>query len=315
MTGNSIQAPPTVLEDGYHAVGERSEPVRARIDRGAQVRLEAQPETPRDGRRGFVPVEEHHRTVTFAQRHRDPERHFGDATPSRSVDGDECRGVVDRLATGRDRGRNRCIALAFGRASEPTERDDELGECRVGGHGAVDAHRDEVVLARWFLGIKDTEHSAAAPVHGGDQTMGERRPAIAHDEDVVVLVERDRRLDDDLTDASTAVMSKVTMELLDPRLRREDQRDGRLPRRHRPPASPAPTRSSVSGSVPRADAAPVVRAKEISPSATAAATDCDCFAVTAIVTVNGLDDSPMPPRPRASTARTGASATMIDTAC
>jgi hypothetical protein len=37
--------------------------------------------------------------------------------------------------------------------------------------------------------------------------------------------------------------------------------------------------------------------------------------VTPTVTVKGLADSPIPPRPRASTASTGASATMIDTAC
>src|SRR6185312_3074622 len=199
---------------------------------------------------------------------------------------------------------------------EVGERVDELRHRRVPGDRGVDAEGEEVILARRFLGIEDTEDPPTTAVDRAHEAEGQRGPPIAHDERVVLLVERDGRLDHHLADACAAVMGEVAVQRLDPRFGREHQRDGRFHERHRAvgsKASDVPTRSSDCGAVPAAGRAPVVRVIETSPSAMAAARSCDCAAETATVTVNGLADSPIPPRPRASTASTSASATMIET--
>ena len=129
----------------------------------------------------------------------------------------------------------------------------------------------------------------------------ERGPAVAHDERVVLLVERDRR-------ARRRSGAPVP--------RRGGRGGGAAPRPTRSGENTSATVGSTTVIAPwvagvgrrrrgRATAArcpshgraPVVRAIETSPSAIAAATSCDCAAETASVTVNGLADSPMPPRP------------------
>ena len=79
------------------------------------------------------------------------------------------------------------------------------------------------------------------------------------DEDVVLLVECDRRFDHDLPHAGAPVVREMAMELLHPDLGREDKRDRRFGPVHEVhPAlvSSVPIRSSDSGAVPRADSAP-----------------------------------------------------------
>ena len=51
---------------------------------------------------------------------------------------------------------------------------------------------------------------------------------MAHDEHVVRLLERDALLDHQAPDARAAVVAQVAVQLLDPRLGREDERDLRL---------------------------------------------------------------------------------------
>ena len=90
-----------------------------------------------------------------------------------------------------------------------------------------------MVLARRLVGVEHPEDLPTALVHGTDETQGEGGPAIAHDQDVELLVERDRGIDDDLTDPCATVVGEVSMQLLDPLLGREDQGDGRFHRGHR----------------------------------------------------------------------------------
>jgi hypothetical protein len=76
-----------------------------------------------------------------------------------------------------------------------------------------------VILARGFLGIEDPEDRPAPSVYGPDEPERERRPPIADDEHVVLLVERDRRFDHDVPHPGATVVREVAMELLHPHLR------------------------------------------------------------------------------------------------
>ncbi len=138
------------------------------------------------------------------------------------------------------------------------------------------------------------------PCTACDEAERQRGPAVADDQRVVLLVERDGRFDHDLPDPCPTMVSEVAVQLFDPRFGREHERDGRFHVGHRAVGSRSPdppTRSNGWGAVPAAGRAPVVRLIETSPSAMAAARSWDCAAETATVTVNGLADSPMPPRP------------------
>ena len=102
-------------------------------------------------------------------------------------------------------------------------------------------------------GSKTPSDPPTTAVDRVDEAERERRPAVAHDERVVLLVERDRRFDHDLAHACAAVVGEVAVQLLDPRFGREHQRDGRFHDGHRAVgsrASDVPTRSSDCGAVP-----------------------------------------------------------------
>ena len=111
-----------------------------------------------------------------------------------------------------------------------------------------------MILARRFFGIEDADDPPTTAVDRAHEAERQRGPPIAHDERVVLLVERDGRLDHDLTHACPAVVGEVAVQLLDPRFGREHQRDGRFHDGHRAVgsrASDVPTRSNDWGAVPR----------------------------------------------------------------
>ena len=71
-------------------------------------------------------------------------------------------------------------------------------------------------------------------MHVGDEGDGQRGPAVAGDQDVVGLLERHAGLDDDAANARAAVVGEVPMQLLDPGVGRERERDLRFPHVIRP---------------------------------------------------------------------------------
>src|SRR5262249_12928169 len=85
-----------------------------------------------------------------------------------------------------------------------------------------------------FLALVDTEHEPAAAVHFVDETHGERWPPVTGDEHVVRILERERGVDEHLPYARAAVVGAVTMQLLDPWVGREDERDRDLDRHVQP---------------------------------------------------------------------------------
>ena len=93
---------------------------------------------------------------------------------------------------------------------------DELRHGRVSREHAIDAERAEELPPRWFLRIEDAEQAAAAPVDRLDERSRQPRPAVAHDERAVLLVERQGRVHDDLADSRTAVVGEVPVQALDP---------------------------------------------------------------------------------------------------
>jgi hypothetical protein len=120
-------------------------------------------------------------------------------------------------------GRGRALVGAGGRhrrsvdlATEVDERADELVDRGIGGEGRIGRQRHEVVLPRRLVGIEHPEDPPATVVHRGDEAPRERRPAVAHDEDVVRLVERHRRFDDDLAHPGSAVVREVPVQPLHP---------------------------------------------------------------------------------------------------
>jgi hypothetical protein len=181
-----------VLGHGDHGIVERSEAVRARVDRSAQVRFEAEPESARQRRRALVRVEQDDGALTLAQCHRDSECDFGDSASPRSTHRDDrCAAVgVDRTVP-RARQLRRMVEARLGRGVERAEDGHELRHRGVGGDRRVDADVDEVVLPGRLFGVEDAEDAAAASVHRGEETVRERGPTIAHDEHVVLLLQRD----------------------------------------------------------------------------------------------------------------------------
>ena len=82
-----------------------------------------------------------------------------------------------------------------------------------------------MIGATGLMGIKDSQDTSRAIVQRVDKTTSERGPARAHHQGVVLLIERDNGFDDDLPYPSAAMIGEVSVELLDPGLGREDERD------------------------------------------------------------------------------------------
>ncbi len=83
VAGDGTEAHDTAVDHGDDAVVEGAEAVRARVDRGAEVGLEAQAQAPRDRGRSLVGVDEQDGAATFRQGDRHAERDLGDPAPSR----------------------------------------------------------------------------------------------------------------------------------------------------------------------------------------------------------------------------------------
>src|SRR5581483_402187 len=145
----------------------------------------------------------------------------------------------------------------YGRAvgCDGDDRGHERGGPGVRRDDVGDAHDLEMARRRRFGRIGDTEHAAPARVDGVDEPGGQPRPAVADHEHAVVLVERDAGVYHDAADAGAAVVDAVAVQVLDPALGREHERD--LGLAHLPP----PAHSTGTGGVPTADVAPVTRVK------------------------------------------------------
>ncbi len=222
--------------------------------------------------------------------------------------------VVPRLAATR--------SAAVRRAGvEAAQHGDELGHRRIGGDRGVDSQREQVILPGRFVGIEHAEHQASPVVHCAHEAERERRPTVAHDQRVVRLVERDRGFHHDLANPRAAVVREVAVEVLDPLFGREDQRDGGFGDAHR--AVAVVDRRGVGGAdaverlglgAPRRDRAGRTRQRDVPvgdgrrDQLRLARRHRDRHREG----TRGLADADAPPR--ASTANTGASATMIDTA-
>ena len=158
--------------------------------------------------------------------------------------------------------------------------------------------------ARRLGEIVHAEHPPSARVHVGDERLRQRRPAMAHDQHVVRLLERDALLDHEAPDACASVIAQVTVQLLDPRLGREDERDLRLAhgvadRRNRRCRS-AP---GSNGAAWCSGVAPVARTSVIVPVSSADAIRAAASDATAIVTLASSEpcSGPLPLLVNAST--------------
>ena len=132
----------------------------AGVDRAAEVRLEFEPEPSGDRGRHLVGVHEHDGLPAGGERSRQRHGHLGDTTAARAGDHDQrpqtpvARGarVGNGVGAGTDRAGRRDVEVG--------ERVDELRHRRVPGDRGVHAEGEEVILARRFLGIEDTERPA-----------------------------------------------------------------------------------------------------------------------------------------------------------
>ena len=98
------------------------------------------------------------------------------------------------------------------------DRGDELAHRRVGGDDAVDLHQLEVARRRRLGRIEDAEDAPSTRVDGLDEADRQPGPAVAHDKDAVLLVERERGVHDDAPNARAAVVDTVAVQVLDPAL-------------------------------------------------------------------------------------------------
>ena len=135
------------------------------------------------------------------------------------------------------------------------------------------------------LGVTDDEDAPAALVERIDERTRERRPPLPRDQDVELLVQRDRGVEDQAAHTSAAVIRAVAVEVVDPRLGGQDECDLGLPD-HRLAPRPVASSSSASGGAPVAGTAPVTRVSTNSPSASTAASRCESATSTARVTVS-----------------------------
>ena len=160
------------------------------------------------------------RPPRLLKRGRERDRQLGGTGAGRTADGDEPP-APQSISVGHrsrhplpvdssfERADRRRGLIALGRKNG--ERVDELRHGGVRRNHPVDAQRGEKLATRRFLGIEDTEQAATAPVDRLDERPRQPGPAMTHDERAVLLVERQRRVHDDLADSRTAVIGEVAV--------------------------------------------------------------------------------------------------------
>ena len=176
----------------------------------------------RDRRRDVVAVDEHDGRGARG-RDRELDRDLGAPDAGRSADGDEPARPARASATATRRARS-VRAVTPSATSARTNASGPASDSIDG----VDVDRGEVRPARRLGEIVHAEHAPPACVHVGDERARQRRPAMTHDEHVVRLLERDALLDHEAAHPRAAVIGQVAVQLLDPRLGREDERDLRF---------------------------------------------------------------------------------------
>ena len=124
------------------------------------------------------------------------------------------RVVAGRRRVGERRGRTHGA-----RRRESGDRVDEVGDRRVGGDHGVDLETAKVLPSARLVGIEHAEDAAAGSVDRVDERSGQAGPPVADDEGVVLVLEREGRVEHDLAHARAAVVGEVAMETLHPRFR------------------------------------------------------------------------------------------------
>ena len=162
---------------------------------------------------------------------------------------------------GAGRGRTGARSIGVGWRRRPCRRRGEVAErLDEAGDGGVRAAPTASTpsATRWSRpagssGSNTPSTGAAALADGGDERAREPGPAMAHDEHVVRLVEREAGVEHDLSHACAAVVGQVAMEPLDPwsrarRRARSPARSRSRSRCRRARATPAAVPSDEVGS-------------------------------------------------------------------